>query len=299
MRQLNGTLIAQKIQEEVRLEVDRLTGRKPGLSVILVGSNPASVTYVTSKQKRCQAVGMASNLIRLDPSITQRELFDRINELNQDPTVDGILVQLPLPTHIDPLQTAMQISPDKDVDGLSPVNMGKLVIGDQSGFIPCTPRGILVLLERSGIGVEGKHVVILGRSNIVGKPLAALLAQKRAGCNATVTLAHSQTRDLAALSSQADILVAAIGIPEFVTPEMVKEGAVVVDVGMNRVEDPSSAKGYRLCGDVQFERVKEKVSAITPVPGGVGPLTIAMLLRNTLDSYYRREGIACPNGSFS
>lgn len=299
MRQLNGTLIAQEIQEEIRLEVDRLEGRKPGLTVILVGSNSASVTYVTSKQKRCQAVGMVSTLIRLDSAISQADLLCRIDRLNEDPTVDGILVQLPLPPQIDPLLTAVRILPSKDVDGLSPINMGKLVIGDQTGFIPCTPRGIKVLLERSGIEVAGKHVVILGRSNIVGKPLAMLLAQKWAGCNATVTLAHSQTRNLATLTNQADILVAAIGIPEYVGPEMVKEGAVVIDVGMNRVEDLSCDKGYRLCGDVLFDKVKEKCSAITPVPGGVGPLTIAMLLRNTLDSYFLREGMACSKESSS
>lgn len=293
MRRLDGKAIAKAIQEEIQSEVGRLKGRKPGLAVLLVGANPASLTYVSSKQKRCEEVGMLSRLIHLGEETSQGQLFQEIDRLNDDRAVDGILVQLPLPQQIDPVATAMRILPGKDVDGLSPVNIGKLAIGDQSGFVPCTPLGIKVMLERSEIEVAGRHVVIIGRSNIVGKPLALLLSRKQEGCDATVTIAHSRSHNLAAIARQADILIAAIGVPEFVGPEMVKEGAVVVDVGMNRVAD-QSARGYRLCGDVAYDRVKERCSAITPVPGGVGPLTIAMLLRNTLDSYYRHENISCP-----
>ena len=286
---IDGKSIAAEIREEVRLDTESLTagGVVPGLATVLVGENPASATYVRSKQRACEKAGIHSRDIRLPEQTSESELLSTVSELNGDADIDGILVQLPLPSQIDPQRVIMSIDPAKDVDGFHPVNLGKLLSGEDA-FYPCTPHGILVMLERSGIAVEGRHVVVVGRSNIVGKPLAALLMQKRSGANATVTVCHSRTADLAAHTRRADILVAAAGQVGFITGDMVGEGAVVVDVGINRVDDPEAKKGYRLVGDVEFEGASERASRITPVPGGVGPMTIAMLLTNTVRSARRR-----------
>ncbi|MFP4372823.1 MAG: bifunctional methylenetetrahydrofolate dehydrogenase/methenyltetrahydrofolate cyclohydrolase FolD [Spirochaetaceae bacterium] len=288
---IDGTSIAAEIREEVRLGAESLTARGvvPGLATVLVGENPASATYVRSKQRACEKAGIHSRDIRLPEDTSEAELLSKVSELNEDPDIDGILVQLPLPPQIEPQRVIMTIDPEKDVDGFHPVNLGKLLSGEEA-FFPCTPHGILVMLERSGITVEGRHVVVVGRSNIVGKPLAALLMQKRAGANATVTVCHSRTSDLASHTRRADILVAAAGRVGFITGDMVGEGAVVVDVGINRVDDPEAKKGYRLVGDVDFDGASQRASRITPVPGGVGPMTIAMLLSNTLRSAGRRAG---------
>jgi methylenetetrahydrofolate dehydrogenase (NADP+)/methenyltetrahydrofolate cyclohydrolase len=284
---INGKTIAAQIQNELLKKVVGLPGRKPCLAMVLVGDHPPSKIYVARKEQACQETKFLSIVRNINSQITEFELLSIIKSLNEDKAIDGILVQLPLPGHINPLTIALQIAPEKDVDGLNPVNAGKLLIGDSSGFVPCTPLGIKVLLEKAHISVEGKHVVILGRSNLVGKPLAALLMQNAAGANATVTVAHSQTRNLTDLCRSADVLVAAIGKPRFLTADMVKEGVVVVDVGINQIEDPSASKGRRIVGDVDFDSVKEKCSAITPVPGGVGPMTIAMLLSNTWKSFVK------------
>lgn len=286
---IDGKSIAAEIREEVRLDTESLTARGvvPGLATVLVGDNPASATYVRSKQRACEKAGIYSRDIRLPEETSQSELLSTVSELNEDTNIDGILVQLPLPSQIDPQRVIMSIDPAKDVDGFHPVNLGKLLSGEDA-FYPCTPHGILVMLERSGVAVEGRHVVVVGRSNIVGKPLAALLMQKRSGANATVTVCHSRTTDLAAHTRRADILVAAAGQVGFITGDMVGEGAVVVDVGINRVDDPEAKKGYRLVGDVEFEGASQRASRITPVPGGVGPMTIAMLLTNTVRSARRR-----------
>jgi methylenetetrahydrofolate dehydrogenase (NADP+)/methenyltetrahydrofolate cyclohydrolase len=281
---IDGKAIAKKITETLRASIENLVERKPGLAVLLIGDNPASCAYVKMKKKACAEVGIHSVVQHLPAAISQEFLLEKIKELNQDPTIDGILVQLPLPPHIDADLITASIAPSKDVDGLHPHNMGKLLLGQEGGFAPCTPSGIKILLIESGIKIDGKHVVIVGRSNLVGKPLAAILVQKNPSCNATVTLAHSATPNLADICLQADILVAAIGKPLFITSSMVKQGAVVVDVGINRV---ASAAGYALVGDVDFENVAPKCSAITPVPGGVGPMTIAQLLSNTWLSYQR------------
>jgi methylenetetrahydrofolate dehydrogenase (NADP+)/methenyltetrahydrofolate cyclohydrolase len=286
---IDGKSIAAEIREEVRLDTESLSvrGVVPGLATVLVGENPASATYVRSKQRACEKAGIHSRDIRLPEETSESELLSTVTELNTDPDIDGILVQLPLPSQIDPQRVIMSIDPAKDVDGFHPVNLGRLLSGEDA-FYPCTPHGILVMLERSDIAVEGRHVVVVGRSNIVGKPLAALLMQKRSGANATVTVCHSRTTDLAAHTRRADILVAAAGKVGFVTGDMVGEDAVVVDVGINRVNDPEAKKGYRLVGDVEFEGASERASRITPVPGGVGPMTIAMLLTNTVRSARRR-----------
>ncbi len=289
MKLIDGTAIAKGIREQLAKAVTGVVGRKPGLSVILVGENPASETYVATKRRAAQNVGIRSEVIRMPVTVTESELLARIDALNIDGQVDGILVQMPLPAHISSEKVIVQIDPAKDVDGFHPINMGKLLIGDESGFIPCTPYGIHEMLVRSHIKIEGKRVVILGRSNIVGKPLAALLMQKRPTCNATVTLVHSRSQSLKEICREADVLVAAIGRPKFVTAEMVKEGAVVIDVGINRVDAPQTAKGYTLVGDVDAAGVSEKASLVSPVPGGVGPMTVAMLLQNTWTSYCRRE----------
>ena len=282
---IDGRAIAEEVRERVRRETEALggTGVVPGLATVLVGEHPASATYVRMKQRACEKAGIASRDIRLEVRTSEAELLSVVSELNADAAVDGILVQLPLPPHIDEQKVIQAISPDKDVDGFHPVNLGRLLAG-QDAFYPCTPYGIVVMLERSGIEVEGRHVVVVGRSNIVGKPLAALLMQKRAGANATVTVCHSRTADLASHTRRADILVAAAGRRGFITADMIAEGAVVIDVGINRVEDPSAKKGYRLVGDVDFDAASQRASRITPVPGGVGPMTIAMLLSNTLRS---------------
>lgn len=278
---IDGKKIAQDIQAEIEKKVAALEGRKPGLSVILVGDNPASHSYVRSKRKACASVGMISQVIELSATLSQADLLKQIERLNRDPSVDGILVQLPLPPHIEEKIVTSAIDPCKDVDGFHPINVGKMLLGEDGGFFPCTPLGIKVLLERAQIPVEGKHVVIVGRSNIVGKPLAALLMQKKPHCNATVTVVHSHSEHLIELTRSADILVAAIGRPLFLKKEMVRPGAVVIDVGINRLPDG------KLVGDVDFFPVSEVASHITPVPGGIGPMTIAMLLQNTLQSFLK------------
>lgn len=292
-RILAGQPVAEAIRREVAEGVHRLReerGVVPGLAALLVGDNPASAVYVRSKRRACQEVGIRAETFHLPADTSQEELEALIARLNEDPTFHGILLQLPLPPHLDERRALHRIHPDKDVDGLHPVNMGRLMEGHPV-FVPCTPAGVRELLLRSGISPEGKHVVVVGRSNLVGKPLAVLLVQKMPGANATVTVCHTGTPDLAAFTRQADILVAAVGRPGTVTAEMVREGAVVVDVGINRVPDPASPQGYRLVGDVDFPAVAEKASAITPVPGGVGPLTVAMLLHNTLLSARRWAGL--------
>lgn len=279
-RLLDGKALAEQIKRELTQRVRELTdrlGRSPGLAAILVGDNPASQVYVRNKRKACAEIGMASWLHQLPASTSQSELLRLVDALNRQADVDGILVQLPLPRQIDVLTVMRSVDPRKDVDGFGPENLGLLAIG-QPRYCPCTPLGVHQLLVRNGIEIEGRHVVILGRSNIVGKPLALMLMQKAPGANATVTVCHSQSRNLAELCHQADILIAAIGQPRFVRAEWVRPGAVVVDVGINRLSDG------KLCGDVDFEAVREKAVAITPVPGGVGPMTIAMLLHNTVES---------------
>jgi methylenetetrahydrofolate dehydrogenase (NADP+)/methenyltetrahydrofolate cyclohydrolase len=285
-RVLDGTAIAKTIREEVASEVARYngSGRRPGLAAVLVGEDPASAVYVRSKGKACEEAGMYSLTIRLSADTSEAELLDTVDRLNADPKIHGILVQLPLPKHIDSEKVLRRIDPDKDVDGFHPVNVGKLVTGDKKAFRPATPYGVQQMLIRSGIETKGAHAVIVGRSNIVGKPMANLLIQQGAGGDATVTVCHSRTRDLPSVTRLADILVAAIGKPEFVTADMVRPGAVVIDVGINRVDDAARPKGYRLVGDVAYEPVSRIASAITPVPGGVGPMTIAMLLQNTLQA---------------
>lgn len=285
---IDGKAIAAQVQAEVKAEVEhwvRAGHRPPYLAVILVGDNPASTSYVRGKTQAAADVGIASDTRQFDASISEAELLAEIEHLNAHEGVDGILVQLPLPDHIDSSRVLHAIRPDKDVDGFHPVNAGRLLVGEP-GFVPATPAGILELLRRSGIETVGKHVVVVGRSNIVGRPLAALLLHR--GIDATVTVCHSRTHDLSAFTRTADILVAAIGHPRYITADMVRKGAVVIDVGINRVEDPDHPRGYRLVGDVDFESVAEKAGWITPVPGGVGPMTIALLLRNTLYAAQQR-----------
>ncbi len=281
---IDGTSVADAIRIELRQRVAALkaVGVTPGLAVVLVGDDPASATYVRMKGKACEDLGLYSETIIRPSDCQEWELLGIIDRLNQDPRVHGILVQMPLPRHIDPNSVIERIDPKKDVDAFHPINVGKMLIGVEDGFLPATPRGVQELLVRSGNDPAGKHVVICGRSNIVGKPLAALLMQKRKGADATVTICHSRTKDLASITRQADILVAAMGIPRFIRADMVKEGVVVIDVGTSRVEDPEHPKGSRLVGDVDFEAVKEKAKAITPVPKGVGPMTIVMLMHNTV-----------------
>lgn len=283
MNLIDGKKIALEIQGEIEQRVSLIQGRKPSLAFILIGDNPASQTYVRAKKKACAATGITSKLIEHPSSISQKELLRDIEDLNQDAFIDGILVQLPLPSHIDEKAVMRAIDPNKDVDGFHPINVGKMLLGEEGGFFPCTPYGIQVLLQRYQIPVEGKRVVIIGRSNIVGKPLAALLVQRRPGCNATVTVAHSQSQHLKEITHSADILIAAIGRPHFIGKEMIRPGCTVIDVGINRLTDG------KIVGDVDFEQVRHLVSSITPVPGGVGPMTIAMLLQNTLLSYDRKH----------
>ena len=281
---IDGAHIAQEVRAEVAADVQEMLSRHgvtPGLAAVLVGDDPASAIYVRNKGRACQEVGIFSETFHLPQETPQQELLALVERLNGDGRFHGILVQLPLPPQIDEGTVTRALDPAKDVDGLHPMNVGRLVEGEPR-FIPGTPAGIQQLLLRSGYAPEGKHVVICGRSNIVGKPLAILLMQKREGANATVTLCHTGTRDLAAMTRQADILVVAAGRPNTVTAEMVKEGVVVIDVAVNRVPDASQRRGYRLVGDVDFEGVSQVAEAITPVPGGVGPMTIAMLLHNTL-----------------
>lgn len=254
----------------------------PGLAVILVGENPASKVYVNMKVKKCHELGIFSDKRVLDADSTQEELLALIDELNKDSKINGILVQSPPPPQIDEAAVVAAIDPKKDVDCFHAENVGKMLLGEEDGFLPCTPHGVMVLLEKSGVDPSGKHVVVIGRSNIVGKPMMALMVQKADGANATVTVCHSRTKNMEELTRQADIVVAAIGKPEFVKANMIKDGAVVIDVGINRVDDATSPRGYRLVGDVAFDEVAEKASLITPVPGGVGPMTIAMLMHNTV-----------------
>lgn len=285
---LDGKQIRDELLQEFKTHVSTFKGRKPTLAALIIGDNPASKIYVSNKIRACEKVGIHSIKRSFDTTISENDLLKEIHQLNQDDNVDGILVQLPLPSHINENNVTLAITPEKDVDGFHPLNLGKLLIGDQSGFVPCTPLGIKILLEKTNVDLTGLHAVIIGRSSIVGKPLAALLVQKSTGLNLTVTIAHSKTKDLKNLLLDADIIIAAIGKPHFVTADMVKDGAIVIDVGINRVSDPNNPKGYRIVGDVDFEAIKEKSSFITPVPGGVGPMTIAMLLHNTLKSYRER-----------
>ncbi len=277
---LDGKKLSETIKQEIAVEVKKLTDSSllpPGLAVIIVGNNPASKVYVSSKKKACAATGIYSLEVALDENITQEKLIEEINKLNNDEKINGILLQLPLPKHLDEHKALEAISPDKDVDGFHPINVGKLYIGLDT-FVPCTPKGIIEILKRYEVPISGKNAVVIGRSNIVGKPIAALLMKE----NATVTIAHSKTQNLEKLVKSADIVVAAIGKPNYVKGDWIKEGAVVVDVGINSIDDPSSPKGYKLVGDVDYEEAEKKASFITPVPGGVGPMTIAMLLSNTL-----------------
>lgn len=285
---IDGKAVAEAIREELKAEVAALTraGTVPGLAVVLVGNDPGSEIYVRNKRKACAELGINSFDHDYPADCTEAALLKTIDKLNADPRVHGILVQMPLPRHIDDKKVLNAIDPRKDVDGFHPVNVGKLLNGEEC-FVSCTPAGCRELLMRYGYDPAGKHVVIIGRSNIVGKPLAALLVQKAAGANATVTICHSRTRNIAAITKEADILVAAIGVPEFLKSRMVREGAVVIDVGMNRIPDPSKKSGTRLVGDVDFKNVVKKVKAITPVPGGVGPMTITMLLKNTVEAARR------------
>jgi len=283
-RLIEGRAIAEKVYDELRSEIAALkeSGRRPGLAVVLVGDNPASRAYVRSKDKMCRDLGLHSVKLELPADTTQDALVARVEELNRDPAIHGILVQSPPPKHIDEAAIVRAIDPAKDVDGFHPINVAKLALGDESGFVPCTPLGCQRLLIESGIEISGAHVVVLGRSMIVGKPLALLLMRKGNGGDATVTVVHSRSKRLPEITRSADILIAAIGQPEFVRAEHVREGAVVIDVGINRVDDPTMERGYRLVGDVAFAEVSKKASAITPVPGGVGPMTIAMLMANTV-----------------
>ncbi len=283
-RLIDGVAVSKAVREDVAREVAALAsqGIVPGLTVVLVGEDPASTVYVSSKEKRSREIGMKGETIRLPATAAQSELEALIDRLNADPAVHGILVQMPLPKQMDSTTVIRRIVPHKDVDGFHPVNVGKLLIGEKDGFAPCTPAGVQELLVRYGVETRGKEAVVIGRSNIVGKPMAALLVQDTPGGNCTVTICHSRTRDLAAHTRRADIVIAAIGKPEVITGEMISPGAVVIDVGINRVPDERSDKGYRIVGDVHFESVRQVASLVTPVPGGVGPMTIAMLLQNTV-----------------
>jgi methylenetetrahydrofolate dehydrogenase (NADP+) / methenyltetrahydrofolate cyclohydrolase len=285
-RVLDGAALAAAIRADVAKEAAALAARgvQPGLAVVIVGEDPASRVYVAAKGKACLEAGMHSETIRLPETTTEAELLAVVDRLNADPRIHGFLVQLPLPKHIDSERVLLRISPGKDVDGFHPMNAGRLLVGDRTAFRPATPYGVQEMLVRSGIETAGAHAVIIGRSNIVGKPMASLLMQPGPGGNATVTVCHSRSRDLPALARLADILVVAIGRPEFVTADMVRPGAVVIDVGINRVADPAAPKGYRIVGDVAYGPVAEVAGAITPVPGGVGRMTIAMLLMNTLQA---------------
>ncbi|MBG68962.1 MAG: bifunctional methylenetetrahydrofolate dehydrogenase/methenyltetrahydrofolate cyclohydrolase FolD [Roseibacillus sp.] len=291
---LNGKEIATDALAECREQVQALEalGVTPGLAVVIVGKDPASHVYVGSKVKTCADLGIYSRRIELPEETSQREVLEVVAGLNADPSIHGILVQSPPPPHIDEEEIIRLINPDKDVDGFHPVNVGKLVMEDDSGFVPCTPQGCIHLLERAGIETAGANAVVIGRSMIVGKPMALLLMGR--GINATVTVAHSRTRELARVCREADILIPAIGRPEFVTADFVKEGAVVIDVGINRLEDSSRKSGYKLVGDVAYEEVAPKCRAITPVPGGVGPMTIAMLMGNTIKA--ARASMGQPEG---
>ena len=290
MKLIDGKQLAQNLRGEIAAGVERLKAEKgvtPGLAVILVGDNPASVSYVTAKEKACAEAGMLSREIRLPAETTEADLVALVGELNDDPAIHGILVQLPVPKHISDKAVIDAIAPEKDVDGFTPVNVGRMMIGERC-FLPCTPHGIIKLIEFSGMDVKGRHAVVIGRSNIVGKPVAALLSRKET--NATVTLCHTGTPDVGKFTREADVVVVAAGRPNTLTGDMLKPGAVVIDVGVNRVPDATKPKGFRLVGDADFESCAKVVGAITPVPGGVGPMTITMLLWNTLESARRFAG---------
>ena len=286
---IDGKKIADDIQQEIKEKIQQLLTRPPCLAVVLVGVHPPSQIYVKRKTEACQSVGIHSIKHELPETISEEELLAKIQELNENPAVDGILVQLPLPAHINPTRITHFITPQKDVDGFNPYNVGKILIGETDGFLPCTPLGIKVLIERYSIDISGRHALVIGRSNIVGKPMAALLMQGNPGGNATVTVAHRYSTDLKKFCLLADIIIVAVGQPKLITADMVTEGAVVIDVGINKISDPSKKNGYQIVGDVDFVNVAPKCSFITPVPGGVGPMTIAMLLHNTLLSYQLRQ----------
>ncbi len=287
-RIIDGKQVAHDIRAELKKETAQLKeqGIVPGLGVILVGEDPASQSYVTAKERACAETGLYSDDNRLPADTTQADLVALIQNMNADPKIHGILVQLPLPKHLNEAEALLTIDPAKDVDGFHPVNVGRMVLGEKA-FLPCTPHGVIQLLARSGVTIAGAHAVVVGRSNIVGKPLANMLLQKKENANATVTVCHTGTADIAYHTRQADIVIVAAGRPNTLTADMVKDGATVIDVGVNRVEDASRKSGFRLVGDVDFEAIKDKASLITPVPGGVGPMTIAMLLYNTVESAKR------------
>ncbi len=278
-----GKDVSAEIYSELRARIEALKskGTTPGLAVVLVGDDPASQVYVRKKGEMCEELGMKSLTVRMPADTTQEQLMAKVEELNKDPSIHGFLVQLPLPSHLDEEMVINAIDPKKDVDCFHPSNVGRVLIGDPD-FLPATPAGVQQMLIRSKIDTSGKHVVVVGRSNIVGKPMAAMMLQKGVGADSTVTVVHSRTKDLPSITRQADILIVAIGKPRFITADMVKEGAVVIDVGTNRIDDPTHPKGSRLVGDVDFDGVKDKVSAISPVPGGVGPMTICMLMANAV-----------------
>lgn len=288
---ISGKEIARQIRDELNEKVAGLAkeGLVPGLATVLVGEDPASRLYVGMKNKAAAEAGIHSRQVTLPSTTSEAELLALVDELNADPRIHGILVQLPLPKQVDEAKVLLAIDPEKDVDGFHPVNVGRLATGDPDVLAPCTPRGVIEMLLRSGADPSGKHVVVVGRSNIVGKPMAFLLLRRAPGGNATVTVAHSRTADLGATTRLADILVVAVGWAGLVTGEMIKPGAVVIDVGTNRVDDPTRERGYKVVGDVEFDSAKEVASAITPVPGGVGPMTIAMLLANTVEAAVRQR----------
>jgi len=288
MNLIDGNQIASTIIAELKAEVSAINGRKPCIALIRVGEDPASVSYVRKKEKTAAEIGIESRIILPSETISQAELTRIVGDLNADDTVDGILIQSPMPKQIDELLIFRGIAPEKDVDGLGTMNLGKVAQDDDTGFVSCTPAGIMALLARCQVDLQGKHVVVIGRSLLVGKPIALLALQKRAGANGTVTICHSGTSNLAAITRQADVLIAAIGRPDYVTADMVKPGVVIIDVGVNRVPDTTRKSGYRLTGDVDFSTVSQLASQITPVPGGVGPMTVAMLMRNTVKAHRQR-----------
>jgi methylenetetrahydrofolate dehydrogenase (NADP+)/methenyltetrahydrofolate cyclohydrolase len=290
MEVIDGNRIAADLIAEMKAEVGAIQGRKPCIALVRVGDDPASVSYVKKKGQTASEIGIESRVILPPAGISQSALEALVENLNTDTGVDGILVQSPLPAPLDERAVFGRIAPGKDVDGLNPVNLGKVAQDDPTGFSPCTPAGIMVILARNSVDLDGKHVVVIGRSLLVGKPAALLALQRRPGANATVTICHSRTAGLASLTRQADVLIAAMGRPEFVTADMVKPGAVVIDVGTNRVPDPSRKSGYRLVGDVHFASVAPIASKITPSPGGVGPMTVAMLMKNTVKAFHLRAG---------
>ena len=288
---LDGKATSNQIKEELTIQVKEIKDagkRPPHLAAVLVGNDGASLTYVGSKVRSCERIGYDSTLIKLDDDISQEALLAAIEKLNNDPLLDGFIVQLPLPKHIDEEVVLHAINPNKDVDGFHPTNFGKMALGMQT-FIPATPFGIMELLKRYKLDISGKHAVVIGRSHIVGRPMSILLSEKGNPGNATVTLTHSRTQNLAAITKEADIVVSALGVPNFLTADMVKDGAIIIDVGITRVPDADHPKGYVIVGDVHYDAVKEKASYITPVPGGVGPMTIAMLLQNTMLAYQRNQ----------